>query len=235
MVSPSPPPPKKTWLRLVVLAVVILLGVVLLRAAGLHHHIRLEKIRVLAGWVGDLGWIGPVAYVLLWVVACLFFLPGLPITLVGAAVFGAWWGMVWTTIGANLGAQAAFLAGRYAARGLVEDWAVKNPQFRKLDDGVARHGWRMVMITRLVPLFPFNFQNYAYGLTKIRYATYAGLTLLCMIPGTAAYTLAGGSLVSGGGDIKKTLIYLAVAAVFFVLISFIPGLIKKKYTLDRDR
>jgi uncharacterized membrane protein YdjX (TVP38/TMEM64 family) len=202
---------------------------VLLRASGLHRQITPDNLQALSDVVRGLGWLGPAIYILLWVAACLFFLPGLPITLLGAAVFGAWWGLLWVTIGANLGAGVAFFAARYAARSLVEGWAAGNPQFRKIDEGVARHGWRMVMITRLVPLFPFTLQNFAYGLTRIKYSTYAPVTLVCMIPGSAAYCFAGGALVSGRGDLKKTLLYLGGAAVFLVVLSLIPGWIRKRY------
>ena len=89
----------------------------------------------------------------------------------------------------------------------------------------------MVMITRLVPIFPFNLQNFAYGLTKVKFSTYALVSLTCMIPGTAAYVFAGGALVSGKGDLKTTLAYLAVAAIMFVIVSLIPGFLKKRYSV----
>jgi uncharacterized membrane protein YdjX (TVP38/TMEM64 family) len=103
-----------------------------------------------------------------------------------------------------------------------------NAQFRKIDDGVERQGWRMLMITRLVPIFPFNLQNYAYGLTKIRFPTYVLVSWICMLPGTAAYVQLGGALVSGKGNLGKTLLYLALAGVLIVLVSLIPNLIRKR-------
>ena len=224
---------KRPWLRLVLLIGLVAAGFVALRASGLSSHLTLDNLQGLAHKVRDLGWIAPAVYVALWMAACLFFLPGLPITLLGAVVFGAWWGMLWVVIGSNLGAALAFLAARYAVRPVVESWAAKNPLFRRIDQGVARNGWRMVMITRLVPLFPFNLQNYAYGLTSIGLPTFALVSLVCMLPGTAAYCFAGGALVSGQGDIKKTLLYLAVGAVTLVLISLIPGWLKKKVS-DAD-
>lgn len=220
--------PKRPWLRLALLAGLLTAGFVALRASGLAGHLTLDNLQALAQRVGELGWIAPAVYVALWVAACLFFLPGLPITLLGAVVFGAWWGMLWVVIGSNLGALLAFLAARYAVRPLVESWAAQNPLFRRIDQGVARHGWRMVMITRLVPLFPFNLQNYAYGLTSIGLPTYALVSLTCMLPGTAAYCFAAGALVSGRGEIQKTLLYLAAGAVLLVLASLIPGWIKKR-------
>jgi len=112
---------------------------------------------------------------------------------------------------------------------MVEGWMARNERLRKIDEGVEKHGWLMLMITRLIPVFPFNVQNYVYGLTKIDFLTYVFVSWICMLPGTVAYVLAGGALVSGKGDIKKTIMYLAIAAVFFVLISLIPGIIKRRY------
>ena len=41
------------------------------------------------------------------------------------------------------------------------------------------------MITRLVPLFPYNLQNFAYGVTDMPLKTYAAGSFLFMLPGTA--------------------------------------------------
>lgn len=221
--------PLGAWLRVGAVVALVVAGVAGLRFLGFAEYLRPANLHELARTVEGLGWLGPFAYVLLWVGACLFFVPGLPVTLLGAAVFGAWQGLLWVTLGANLGAVAAFLAGRYAARPLVERWAGRNPHIAKIEEGVARHGWRMLLVTRLVPLFPFNLQNYAYGLTPIGLGTYALVTFLCMLPASIAYCFAGGALVSGRGSLPKTLGYLAVAAVFFVIASLVPGWVRRRY------
>jgi uncharacterized membrane protein YdjX (TVP38/TMEM64 family) len=164
---------------------------------------------------------------LFYIVACIFFLPGLPIAVLAGFAFGPIFGTIWASIGATMGATAAFLIARYAARGMVESWVEGNEQFKKIDEGVRKQGWRMLMITRLVPIFPFNLQNYAYGLTDIKLSTYVLVSWICMLPGAAAFCFAGGTLTSGG-DLKTTFLYLAIAAIFFVFLSFIPGWIKKK-------
>ena len=133
-------------------------------------------------------------------------------------------------MGANLGAIAAFLVGRYAARGMVEGMVEKNEALRKIDEGVKHQGWRMLMVTRLVPVFPFNIQNYVYGLTDVPLRTYVLVTLPCMLPATIAYNFAAGSVRTG--DFGKTLWYLGIAAVFFVLLSLIPGWVRKRYDPD---
>jgi len=60
---------------------------------------RVERLDALFQSLG--GW-APTVFILIWIVACVLLLPGLPISLVGGLVFGAVWGSVWTTVGANL-------------------------------------------------------------------------------------------------------------------------------------
>ncbi|CAI8040235.1 TVP38/TMEM64 family membrane protein slr0305 [Geodia barretti] len=67
--------------------------------------------------------------------------------------FGPVWGVVYASIGAIIGVSCAFLVARYVARGMVEGWVKGNTQFRRIDEGVHRQGWRMLMVTRLVHSF----------------------------------------------------------------------------------
>ncbi len=210
--------------------VAIAVGVTVAWRMGLFELLTVDNIDQLEAWFSDLGWWAPAIFVLLWIVASVLFLPGLAMTIAGGLIFGAVWGSVWTTVGANLGAIAAFLIGRYAARESVEGMVQKNPGLRKIDEGVRRMGWRMLMVTRLVPVFPFNVQNYVYGLTDIPLKTYVLVTLPCMLPATIAYNFAAGSVRTG--DFGKTLWYLGVAALFFVLLSLIPGWVRKRYLDD---
>jgi uncharacterized membrane protein YdjX (TVP38/TMEM64 family) len=219
------------WIKLVVALAIIVAGILVAWRLGAFEYLSRENFDNLKAWFEGLGILAPVVFILVWIAACVFFLPGIPVTVVGAFVFGPVWGTVYSLIGATLGATAAFLVGRYAARGMVEGLIQRNQALQKIDAGVERQGWRMLMITRLVPIFPFNAQNFVYGLTKIRLLTYVVLTLIFMAPGTAAYNFAAGKVLRGEFD-KKTLFYLAGAAVLFVLLSLIPGWLKKKYGGD---
>jgi uncharacterized membrane protein YdjX (TVP38/TMEM64 family) len=131
------------------------------------------------------------------------------------------WGTVWTTVGANLGAVAAFVIGRYLARGEVERRIAASDVLGRIDRGVARHGWRMVLLTRLVPVFPFNIQNYAYGVTDIRLGTFVLVNVPAMLPATIAYTFAAGSLRTG--DLGQTMWLLGIAAVCLIGLSMLPS------------
>lgn len=223
---------KATWMKLVIAAAVIVAVVALMQYFGLFQYVSMKNIMNLKAWIDGLGAVGPLVYVLLFIAACLFFLPGLPVAILGGLAFGPVMGTVWASIGSTIGAAAAFLVARYVARDMVEGWAQANPIFKKIDDGVAAQGWRMLMITRLVPVFPFNLQNYAYGITKIGFPTYFLVSWICMLPGAIAFTFMGGSIVSGEGNLGKTFMYLGIGAVVFVIISLIPGWIKKRSKLE---
>jgi len=233
---------QRPWVKLVVVVAAVAIVIVIANHFGVFDLLKegtlKERVLRLDAFFQGMGPWAPAAFVLIWVIATVLLLPGLPISIVGGLIFGAVWGSVWTTVGANIGAAGAFLIGRYAARDMVAGWVEKNAALRKIDDGVRRQGWRMLMITRLVPIFPFNIQNYVYGLTDIPFKTYVLVTLPCMIPATIAFNFAAGSarevILSGGQPeaVKKTIVYLAVAAVFFVLLSLIPGWVKKRYAKD---
>lgn len=218
------------WSRLVIGLSLIGVGFLAAWWAGAFDVLTVDNLDSLDAWFESLGWWAPAVFVLLWVAACVLFLPGLVLTISGGLIFGAVWGTVWTTIGANLGAVAAFLIGRYAARGLVEGMVERNAVLKKIDGGVRQHGWRMLVITRLVPIFPFNLQNYAYGLSDVPLRTYVLVTVPAMLPATIAFNFAAGSVRTG--DFGTTLWYLAIAAVIFVVLSLIPGWVRKKFASE---
>ena len=223
---------RRTPRRLVVGLAVLAGGALLAWRLGAFDLLTVHNIDRLDLWFEGLGFWAPLAFVALWILACVFFLPGLPVSIAGGLIFGAVWGTVWTTVGANLGAVAAFLIGRYAARGSVERMIERNPTLGRIDAGVRKQGWRMLMITRLVPIFPFNIQNYVYGITDIPLRTYVLVTLPCMLPATVAYNFAAGSVRTG--DFSKALWYLGIAVVVFVLLSLIPGWLRRHFPADEE-
>ena len=109
--------------------------------------------------------------------------------LAGGALFGPVWGTVCNLIGATLGATAAFLLAR--TRRERVGGAACGGRLRRLMEGVTAEGWRFVAPMRLVPLVPFNLLNYAIGLTGVSLSAYVLTSVICMLPGTIAYTWLG--------------------------------------------
>ena len=201
-----------------------------LKFYGVTDHIQLENVPKIKTWVASFGTIAPLVYIGLYLVSTVFFLPGTPVTVLAGFVFGPLWGVFYASIASIISVSAAFLIARYVARDLVESWVKDNAQFRKIDEQVEEQGWRIVMLTRLVPIFPFNLQNYAYGLTSIRFSTYVLVSAVFMLPGTAVFVQLGGAFVSGEGNIWKTLLYLGIAGVLLLLLSLLPKFLRKYRT-----
>ncbi len=224
----------RRWTRPVLIVALLATGIVVARALGLGEVIRLENVARLKQWIEGFGALAPVVFIAGYVLAVVFFVPGLPITVLGGVAFGPAWGTLYVWIAATIGAALSFLVGRYGVRSTVERWVQRSPRLARMDGQVAEHGWRIVMLTRLVPIFPFNLQNYAYGLTRIGFWPYAITSSICMLPGTAAFTFAGGALSEGRGEIRRTLGYLAVAGVLLVLLSLVPRWLQRRSKLAGD-
>lgn len=157
-------------------------------------------------WIQDLGPIGAIAFIILYIIATVAFLPGSILTLGAGVVFGVVLGSIYVFIGATLGATAAFLVGRYLARGWVAQKIAGNKKFKAIDEAVGGEGFKIVLLTRLSPVFPFNLLNYAYGLTGVSLKDYF-LGSVGMIPGTIMYVYIGslaGSLAMVGTQAQPT-------------------------------
>lgn len=155
-----------------------------------------------------LGPLGYVIFAVLYVLACVFMMPASPLTLAAGAAYGLGKGFILVSASSTLGALAAFLVGRYAARDWVAGRLEGSTSFKAIDDAVGREGWKIVGMTRLSPAFPFNVQNYAYGLTKVSVRHYVIASWIGMIPGTVMYvylgTVAGSVATAGSEDAAKT-------------------------------
>jgi len=167
-----------------------------------------EALRGALAWIAGIGPAGVLFFIGLYIVASVLMLPGSILTLGAGAVFGLSQGFVAVLAGATLGASCAFLAGRYLARDWVARKIADNPRFRAVDEAVGREGWKIVLLTRLSPVFPFNVLNYSYGLTKISLRHYFLASLTGMMPGTLLYTylgsLAGDLAALGTGRAQRT-------------------------------
>ncbi|MEG4250944.1 TVP38/TMEM64 family protein [Microcoleus sp. Pol10D4] len=164
-----------------------------------------DVLRTLLMRIEDLGWWGPVAFVATYNLATVLFVPGSVLTLGGGAIFGLWWGSVYVFAASILGAVFAFAIGRYLCRDRVVKYMESHPKFKALDRAVSQQGLKIVFLTRLCPLFPFNLLNYALGITQVSLKDYV-LGSFGMIPGTIMYVYSG-SLVGEVAAIGTQTVY----------------------------
>lgn len=159
-------------------------------------------------WIANLGSWGPVAFILVYILATVLFIPGSLLTLGAGAIFGVIWGSICVSVGSTLGATCAFLVGRYLTRDWVSKQIENNEKFKAIDEAVATEGWKIVGLTRLSPLFPFNLLNYAFGITQVSLRDYFFASWIGMMPGTVMYvyigSLAGNLAVLGSQGRSRT-------------------------------
>lgn len=213
-------PRTKSFLRLLIFVLILAVAGTLSRYFGLMQYLEQERLKE---WVDSFGGIAPLIYILIFATAPSLFLPGLPITLAGGVIFGPLWGTVYASIGSTLGAGIAFLIARYFARKQIE--ALLGPRFQAVDEGVQKRGWIYVATTRLIPLFPYNLLNYAFGLSKIRFLEYLLTSWICMLPATAAYVIFSSSLLGLlQGRVSGEMV---IGFLLILLVSALPFVIKK--------
>mmetsp|Transcript_1140 Transcript_1140/g.2276 ORF Transcript_1140/g.2276 Transcript_1140/m.2276 type:complete len:292 (-) Transcript_1140:437-1312(-) len=161
-------------------------------------------------WVQDNPAPGVFAFMGVYFIATVLFIPGSILTLgsgfVFSVVFGLGWGVFLATVavfvGAGLGAVVAFLLGRYLLQEQVEKLAKKYPVFEAIDKALADKGLFIFVLLRLSPIIPFNALNYLGGATAVSFWAYT-TALIAILPGTVFYIFLGssaGSLVDIEGS-----------------------------------
>jgi uncharacterized membrane protein YdjX (TVP38/TMEM64 family) len=203
----------RTWLKIGII-VLIVAALLWLRTLPLA-----DWLTVFNEWIQGLGPAGLLVFALAYAVAAVLLLPGSLLTLAAGATFGLLPGFGAVLVGATAGLALAFLVSRHLARRQVEEWIQSKPRFSAVDRAVAKEGWKIVFLTRLSPVFPFNFQNYAYGLTRISFWHYTLASTIGIIPGTFLYIYLGSvgrsglEAAAGGGEVETLRLALQVVGL----------------------
>lgn len=198
----------KTWLLVLP---VLVLGIGFLFLPVRHWFAQFQNL------IETLGPIGPLVFALAYIILTVLLVPGSALTLGAGAIFGLWLGALTVIVGANLAALCSFLLARSFLRARVEQWAQGHPRFAALDRAIGRAGFKMVLLLRLSPVFPFTLLNYLLGLTTVRTGAYVLANLLGMLPGTFLYVYLGATareaLTGASGLLVKAVGLLATIAV----------------------
>jgi len=177
-------------------------------------------------YVQSLGAIGPLVVVLAYILCTVLFIPGSAITIGAGTLFGLTTGLLVVVLGANLGALSAFLLARTFLRDKVAAWAAANSKFRSLDRAIGKQGFKMVLLTRLSPVFPFVLLNYFLGLTAVSIGAYALANLIGMLPATFLFVYIGAAArdaIAGQPDAsvdfyQQVFKYVGLAATVAVVV-----------------
>jgi uncharacterized membrane protein YdjX (TVP38/TMEM64 family) len=150
-----------------------------------------QWLRSFNDWVGQMGAVGILVFIVVYAIATVFMAPGSILTIGAGYVFGLWKGFLAVSAGATLGASLAFLVARFIARDKIEAIAQRNEKFRHLDRAIGKQGAKLIFLLRLSPVIPFNLSNYFYGLTAVRFWPYVLASWIGMMPGTFLYVYIG--------------------------------------------
>jgi len=91
--------------------------------------------------------------------------------------------------------------------------------FRAIDHAVARHGFKIVLLTRLSHIIPFNLLNYVFGITRISLPRYALASWLGLISGILMYVYIGAGLrpiAAAAADIEESVPAPLIHQIFWL-------------------
>ena len=219
-------------LKLIIFVLLIVLIFVLNQKFGWSDYLsNTDNLKFLSAMINEHFALAALIYTGLTVIACVVLaLPGVTFAILAAVLFGPWWGTLFCLIATTLGAIIAFIAGRFFLKDSIKPMVEKSALLKRLlFDEADKSDIVLLAITRLVPLFPYNIQNFAYGITDISLAHYSLYTFIFMIPGVALYTIGTAGFTSGG----NRWLYFGIAAALLVLVMFLGWFIRRKY-LSKD-
>ena len=158
-------------------------------------------------------------------------LPGVTFALFSGILFGPILGIILCSISATMSASISFIISRFFLKDSVKPLIEKNKYLNKIlfEDG-NKNAIMLLMITRLVPLFPYNIQNFAYGITDISFTLYTIYTFIFMLPGISLFTIASAGIISK----ENRILYFLISGIIFIFVLTISIYLKKKYVNNKS-
>eukprot|EP00555_Chaetoceros_dichaeta_P004143 CAMPEP_0198251382 /NCGR_PEP_ID=MMETSP1447-20131203/2230_1 /TAXON_ID=420782 /ORGANISM="Chaetoceros dichaeta, Strain CCMP1751" /LENGTH=334 /DNA_ID=CAMNT_0043936379 /DNA_START=355 /DNA_END=1359 /DNA_ORIENTATION=- len=141
--------------------------------------------------VKSMGPLGALYFGAIYTVAEVLAIPAIPLTASAGYLFGVTEGTAIVLLSASIAASIGFLLGRTFLRSYVEKILDDKPEFKRIDRAIGKEGFKVILLLRLSPLFPFSLSNYLYGVTSVKFWPYFFGTMLGFAPGTLAYVYTG--------------------------------------------
>jgi len=200
----------KAVICLAIVLGVVTVGLVVMINADVEISARgfEEAIRALGIW-------GVLASIGLMVLHSFIPFPAELVAIANGMVYGPVVGTMITWTGAMLGASVAFCLARSLGRPFVERM-VSRHNWQRLDEWAAQDGWRVVLVSRLIPVIAFNLVNYAAGLTRLTWWQFLWTTGVGILPLTLLMVIMGDNIESLGWG-SWLLLLAGGAALWFVV------------------
>jgi uncharacterized membrane protein YdjX (TVP38/TMEM64 family) len=195
---------RKTSNLLKIGAIVVVIATLIFIAKKFNFQ---ELLIQALNWISSLGIWGVFAFISIYAIATVLFIPGSLLTLGAGVLFGVVFGSIYVSLGSIIGATLAFLIGRYFAKDWVDKKLETQPKFKAVDRAISKEGWKIVGLLRLAPIFPFILLNYGLGVTQVSLKDYFFASWIGMIPGTIMYVYLGslaGNLATLGSSSQQS-------------------------------
>ena len=220
---------KKLWIFILLIAAILILN----HTFGWSSYISGQgSLKLLEEILEENRPLAVIIYIAVTIVGCVVLaLPGVTFAIAAGLLFGPVLGTICCSAATTIGAMFAFAAGRYFLKDSIKPVVMKNRYLKKwLFDESGKNEIFILMITRLVPIFPYNLQNFAYGITDIRFSTYSICSLLFMLPGTATYTVG----TAGLADQENRVLYIGIAVVLAVIVMGLGAFLNKNFIKEEQ-
>ena len=224
---------KSKWIKIIVFVCLVIVLLVLDAHFGWSAYLGdMNNLMFLKNTVEENLFFALFLYIVITIVGCVVLaLPGVTFAIIAGMLFGSFWGIFACLLATTLGAMLAFLVGRFFLKDAVKPMLEKNALMKKLlFSNNKKNDLIVLMITRMVPLFPYNLQNFAYGITDIGFWKYSILTFVFMFPGVSFYTIGAAGLTAGEDKWK----YFLIAGVLAIAVTLAGVYIKKKYLNEEE-
>lgn len=132
---------------------------------------------------------GPLVYMVLYAIRPIILFPATLLTALSGALFGFWWGALYTILGENASANFAYWIGRFFGKDLrLEDTLIGN-----WVEALRKNGFETVLLMRLFYV-PFDLTNYGSGIVRVKWSKYALATVIGIMPGLTTFVALGAAI-----------------------------------------
>jgi uncharacterized membrane protein YdjX (TVP38/TMEM64 family) len=130
------------------------------------------------------GWMAPLVFIAIQALQVIISpIPGEVTGPVGGALFGTWWGLVYSSIGLTVGTLLCFGIGRKWGEPLVRPWLSEH-HWDRMNFILEAEGAILCFVLYLIPGFPKDILSYLFGLSPMPFWVFAVISTLGRIPGT---------------------------------------------------
>ncbi|WP_419741801.1 TVP38/TMEM64 family protein [Paraclostridium dentum] len=172
-------------------------------------------------YVTSFGKLAPLVYIVMFALVPLTLFPDSILAIGGGIIFGLYKGYIYTLVGALIGASLSFYISRKLGRNFVKK--ITKEKLDYIEEMINTKGFFVILLLRLIPLFPFDVISYGAGLTNIKYRDFIFATIVGTIPGILVFTNIGAQSV----DIGSNSFYLSIMALILLILSSI--VLKNKF------